>query len=262
MNLYAGMGKGERNRIKTRVRTAMNAQVALDGKYQGGRPPYGYRLADADADAGPHPNPAKAADGRRLHVLEPHPDYAQVVQRIFADFLAGSGIKVIATTLTDEGIPSPSAADPNRNRHRTSSQGARGQSAIRAILKNPANPATRSGPASGRTRSSSTSTTSPPATSVRQRSVGGRPRPDLDRVDNAGSPRARHLGEQVAHESVSCGGDLEGDAPPGSGELEAALTAAGPSVTPSILRHVVVVISSGVDLRGRTARPLPAHKQS
>ena len=84
MNLYGGMGKGERNRIKTRVRTAMNAQVALDGKYQGGRPPYGYRLADA----GPHPNPAKALDGKRLRVLEPHPDYALVVQRIYAEFLA------------------------------------------------------------------------------------------------------------------------------------------------------------------------------
>ena len=133
MNLYGGMGKGERNRIKTRVRTAMSAQVALDGKFQGGRPPYGYRLADA----GPHPNPAKAADGRRLHTLEPHPDYAPVVQRIYTEFLAGSGIKAIATTLTHEGIPSPSAADPARNRHRASSRGAWGQSAVRAILKNP-----------------------------------------------------------------------------------------------------------------------------
>ena len=133
MNLYGGMGKGERNRIKTRVRTAMNAQVALDGRYQGGRPPYGYRLADA----GPHPNPAKAADGRRLHVLEPHPDYAPIVKRIFSDYLDGTGIKAIASALTAEGIPSPSAADPNRNRHRSSSRGAWGQSAIRAILKNP-----------------------------------------------------------------------------------------------------------------------------
>ncbi|MBT8240920.1 MAG: recombinase family protein, partial [Acidimicrobiia bacterium] len=133
MNLYGGMGKGERNRIKTRVRTAMSAQVALDGKYQGGRPPYGYRLADA----GPHPNPAKSADGRRLHVLEPHPTYAPVVQRIFADYLCGAGIKAIATELTNQGIPSPSAADPTRNPHRASSRGAWGQSAVRAILKNP-----------------------------------------------------------------------------------------------------------------------------
>lgn len=133
MNLYGGMGKGERNRIKTRVRTAMNAQVALDGRYQGGRPRYGYRLADA----GPHPNPAKAADGRRLHVLEPHPDYAPIVKRIFSEYLEGTGIKAIASALTAEGIPSPSAADPNRNRHRSSSRGAWGQSAVRAILKNP-----------------------------------------------------------------------------------------------------------------------------
>lgn len=133
MNLYGGMGKGERNRIKIRVRTAMNAQVALDGKYQGGRPPYGYRLADAGA----HPNPAKAADGRRLHVLEPHPAYMPVVKRIFADYVNSTGIKAIASALTAEGIPSPSASDPARNRHRESSKGAWGQSAVRAILKNP-----------------------------------------------------------------------------------------------------------------------------
>ena len=133
MNLYGGMGKGERNRIKTRVRAAMNAQVALDGKYQGGRPPYGYRLADA----GSHPNPAKAADGHRLHVLEPHPVYAPIVKRIFSTYLKGTGTKAIASTLTAEGIPSPSAADPNRNRHRSSSRGAWGRSAVRAILKNP-----------------------------------------------------------------------------------------------------------------------------
>ena len=133
MNLYGGMGKGERNRIKTRVRTAMNAQVALDGKYQGGRPPYGYRLADA----GPHPNPAKALDGKRLRVLEPHPDYAQVVQRIYAEFLGGAGIKAIASALTADGVLSPSASDPERNRHRSASRGAWGQSAVRTILKNP-----------------------------------------------------------------------------------------------------------------------------
>jgi site-specific DNA recombinase len=133
MNLYGGMGKGERNRIKTRVRAAMNAQVVLDGKYQGGRPPYGYRLADAGA----HPNPAKAADGRRLHILEPRPTYKPVVKRIFADYLSGKGIKAIASELTAEGIASPSASDPKRNRHRQSSNGAWGQSAVRAILKNP-----------------------------------------------------------------------------------------------------------------------------
>ena len=56
MALYGGMSKGERSRIKIRVRSAMKAQTELEGRYLGKRPPYGYRLADA----GPHPNPGKA----------------------------------------------------------------------------------------------------------------------------------------------------------------------------------------------------------
>jgi site-specific DNA recombinase len=60
MALYGGISKGERNRIKIRVRSAMKAQTELEGRFLGGRPPYGYRLADA----GPHPNPRKAAEGK------------------------------------------------------------------------------------------------------------------------------------------------------------------------------------------------------
>ena len=55
MSVFGGMSKGERNRIKIRVRTAMETQAKIEGRFLGGRPPYGYRLADA----GPHPNPAK-----------------------------------------------------------------------------------------------------------------------------------------------------------------------------------------------------------
>jgi DNA invertase Pin-like site-specific DNA recombinase len=57
MTLFGGMSKGERSRIRTRVRNAMAAQAATEGRFLGGRPPYGYRLAEA----GPHPNPGKAA---------------------------------------------------------------------------------------------------------------------------------------------------------------------------------------------------------
>src|SRR3954464_2762586 len=113
MSLYGGMSKGERNRIKIRVRSAMAAQPAPEGRFRGGRPPYGYRLADA----GPHPNPTKALDGRRLHRLEPDPVTAPVVRRIFALYLSGLGIFAIAERLTGDGIASPSAADPYRNRH-------------------------------------------------------------------------------------------------------------------------------------------------
>ncbi len=55
MQLYGGMSQGERNRIKVRVRSAMAAQAEHEGRFLGGRPPYGYQLADAGA----HPNPAR-----------------------------------------------------------------------------------------------------------------------------------------------------------------------------------------------------------
>jgi DNA invertase Pin-like site-specific DNA recombinase len=114
MSVFGGVSKGERNRIKVRVRAAMATQAQIEGRYLGGRPPYGYRLIDA----GPHPNPAKAADGKRLHVLAIDEYAAAVVVRIFAEFLAGIGIYAIAEGLTRDGIPCPSAHDPDRNRHR------------------------------------------------------------------------------------------------------------------------------------------------
>ncbi len=51
--------KREITRTRIRVRTAMATQTREQGRYLGGRPPYGYRLADA----GPHPNKAHAARG-------------------------------------------------------------------------------------------------------------------------------------------------------------------------------------------------------
>ncbi|MGW8380847.1 recombinase family protein [Streptomyces sp. ODS28] len=114
MSVFGGMSKGERNRIKMRTRTAMSAQAKLEGRYLGGRPPYGYRLVDA----GPHPHPGKAAEGRRLRRLDPDPATAPVVQRIYTEYLTGFGIFAIAQRLTGDHIPSPSAADPQRNPHR------------------------------------------------------------------------------------------------------------------------------------------------
>ena len=131
MSVFGGMSKGERSRIKIRVRSAMASQAQIEGRFLGGRPPYGYRLVDA----GPHPNPAKAADGRRLRRLEPDPVAAPVVQRIFAEYLDGFGIFAIAQRLTTDGILSPAAADPTRNQHRTGI--AWSKSAVRTILINP-----------------------------------------------------------------------------------------------------------------------------
>lgn len=125
MSVFAGMSKGERNRIRIRVRTAMAAQAQIEGRFLGGRPPYGYRLADA----GPHPNPAKAADGRRLRVLEPDPVAGPVVQRIYTDYLGGYGVFAIAQRLTADGVLSPSAADPARTGTAAASRGRRGRCA-------------------------------------------------------------------------------------------------------------------------------------
>jgi site-specific DNA recombinase len=131
MTLFGGMSKGERSRIRTRVRNAMAAQAATEGRFLGGRPPYGYRLADA----GPHPNPGKAAAGMRAHRLEPDPATAPIVLRIFRQYVAGKGLYAIAEELTRDRIPCPSAYDPARNPHRSGE--AWSKSAVRAILTNP-----------------------------------------------------------------------------------------------------------------------------
>lgn len=132
MNLFGGMSKGERQRMRTRVRSGMRAQAQAGTRaWLGGRPPFGYRLADA----GPHPVAAKASLGQRLHCLEPHPDWAPVVKRIYQDFLSGIGYARIAAKLTEESVPCPSAADIERNPHRAGL--AWSKSAVRAILTNP-----------------------------------------------------------------------------------------------------------------------------
>ena len=131
MSLYGGMSKGEHNRIKIRVRSAMATQARHEGRFLGGRPPYGYRLADA----GPHPNPGKAAVGQRLHRLEPDPDAAPVVRRIFELYACGGSHAGIARQLDAAGVPCPSAHDRGRNAHRRA-EGWK-ESAVRAILTNP-----------------------------------------------------------------------------------------------------------------------------
>ena len=41
MSVFGGMSKGERNRIKVWVRSAMAAQAQVEGRFLGGRPPHG-----------------------------------------------------------------------------------------------------------------------------------------------------------------------------------------------------------------------------
>jgi site-specific DNA recombinase len=123
--------KREITRTRIRVRTAMATQTREQGRYLGGRPPYGYRLADA----GPHPNKAHAAWGRRAHRLEPDPHTSPVVTWMFAQRLAGHSVARITRALNDAGIPCPSASDPKRNPHRCGT--AWTLRTVAAILANP-----------------------------------------------------------------------------------------------------------------------------
>jgi hypothetical protein len=131
MTVLGLSSKREITRTSIRVRTAMAAQTREQGRYLGGRPPYGYRLADA----GPHPNKAHAAWGRRAHRLEPDPATAPVVRWIFAQRLAGHSVARIARALNEGGVPCPSAADPARNAHRTGVGWTLGT--VTTILRNP-----------------------------------------------------------------------------------------------------------------------------
>ena len=123
--------KREIARTSIRVRTEMATQASEQGRYLGGRPPYGYQLADA----GPHPNKAHAAWGRRARRLEPNPETAHVVRWIFAQRLAGHSVARIARALNEAAIPCPSAADPGRNRHRPGTGWTLGT--VTTILQNP-----------------------------------------------------------------------------------------------------------------------------
>lgn len=131
MSVLGGMSESERQHIQARVRAAMDAQVLNEGRHQGGRAPFGYMVVDG----GCHPNPRKSAEGYRLRVLAIDEEAADVVRRIFADYLDGKGDRAIAEGLNRDGVPCPSARRPDQNRHRLA-DGWQG-STVGAILQNP-----------------------------------------------------------------------------------------------------------------------------
>lgn len=131
MSALGGMSESERQHVQARVRAAMNAQVVDGGRHQGGRAPYGY----VAVDGGPHPNPRKATEGFRLRILDVEPISAEVMQRIFEEYLDGRGDRAIANGLNTDGIPCPSERRPDQNRHRLA-DGWQG-STVRSILENP-----------------------------------------------------------------------------------------------------------------------------
>jgi site-specific DNA recombinase len=131
MQVYAQLAKAERHRIQVRVFEAMRAQAHNEGRFLGGRPPYGYLFADA----GPHHNPELARMGARMHRLEIDPVAGPVVTSIFEQRAAGHSARHIGKELDSHAIPCPSARDQARNRHRTGRSWTAG--AVLAILDNP-----------------------------------------------------------------------------------------------------------------------------
>ncbi len=117
LSLLAMRSQTEVIRSRHRVVTAMRMQTVEQGRYLGGRPPYGYRLVDA----GPHPNRALARRGVRRQRLVPDPATAPVVKLIFSLRLAGHSAAGIARHLNEQSVPSPRTAhlgdlDPHRPR--------------------------------------------------------------------------------------------------------------------------------------------------
>lgn len=100
MSVLGGMSESERQHVQARVRAAMDAQVINEGRHQGGRAPYGF----VTVDGGPHSNPKKAAEGFRLRVLAIDEFCAEVVRRIFREYIAGMGDRAIAEGLKRDGI--------------------------------------------------------------------------------------------------------------------------------------------------------------
>ncbi|GAA5171643.1 hypothetical protein GCM10023321_70460 [Pseudonocardia eucalypti] len=115
MAVLGAQSRREVLRSRHRVLAAMEVQAREQGRYLGGRPPYGYRLVDA----GPHPNCAYAEWGRRCQRLDPDPVTAPHVRWMFERRVTGRSVAGIARELNERDVQCPSEVDPERNRHRS-----------------------------------------------------------------------------------------------------------------------------------------------
>ncbi|MEY9928621.1 site-specific DNA recombinase [Catenulispora sp. GP43] len=131
MDLLGILARREVLRARARVTNAMTVQVRDQGRYEGGRVPYGYLLVDA----GPHPNRREARRGVRLHTFGVDATTAPTIEWVFAMRLEEFSIARITRALNDAQIPCPSAADPDSNPHRSGAAWTLGT--VREILQNP-----------------------------------------------------------------------------------------------------------------------------
>jgi DNA invertase Pin-like site-specific DNA recombinase len=97
--LLGAQARREVVQARHRVLAATSVQARSQGRFLGGRPPYGYRLTDG----GPHPNAIQAGWGRRIHVLEPDPGTAPWVGWMFAERARGRSVASLARELNERG---------------------------------------------------------------------------------------------------------------------------------------------------------------
>ncbi|GHH42262.1 recombinase family protein [Lentzea cavernae] len=115
MVLLGAQAQREVARARQRVLAAMRTQARVQGRFLGGRPPYGYGFVDG----GRHPNPVHGRWGRRVQVLAPDLVAAPWVRWMFAERARGRTVASLARELNERGVVCPSGADPERNAHRT-----------------------------------------------------------------------------------------------------------------------------------------------
>ena len=87
------MAEVERVKIRERTNRGRRARAAGGKMMPGPRPLYGYQWRDSDRSA-----------------LEPNPETAPVVQRIFRELAAGKSMRQVVKGLTDDGIPTATGA--------------------------------------------------------------------------------------------------------------------------------------------------------
>lgn len=90
-SVIAGVAEGELEAIRERT-SASHKKLIESGRWAGGTPPYGWRVAPRDSGG---------------YELERDPVAMPVLQRIIREFLDGSPAGAIADTLTEEGITAP-----------------------------------------------------------------------------------------------------------------------------------------------------------
>jgi DNA invertase Pin-like site-specific DNA recombinase len=93
--IHAVMAQEQREETGRKVHRGMRPKFERDGLHMGGRP-YGYHLKHEVTD--------KLSDKGRLLINE---EEAEVLRRIFKEFLAGSKPRQIAQGLNKDGVPAP-----------------------------------------------------------------------------------------------------------------------------------------------------------